>query len=80
MPDPHVVALLWWGLLVVAVLLTFVAVPLRSWRVALVASICALVFALAALASIGVLVLILTGLQLVVTYLLYRGRNPALGS
>ena len=78
--DPYVVAKFWWGLLVVAVLLTFVAVPLRSWRVALVASICSLACALAALASFGALVLILTGLQLVITYLLYRVRNPVPGS
>jgi hypothetical protein len=78
--DPHVVAAFWWGLLGVAVLLTFVAVPLRSWHVALLSAICSLACAMAALASFGVLILILTGLQLVISYLLYRVRNPVPGS
>lgn len=80
MMNPYVVASFWWGLLGIAILLTFVSLPLRSWRVALLAAICSLAFALAALASIGMLILIVTGLQSVIAYLLYREANPVPGS
>lgn len=75
--NPIVNAYLWWGLLGIAILLSFLAVPLRSWRLALLAAICSFAFALAALASFGALVLLVTGLQLLIAFLLYRLSQPA---
>ncbi len=73
--DPQIVAIFWWALLALSLLLTFIAVPLRSWPLALLATVCSLVFAIAALASIGIYILIVTLLQAVITFLLYR-RQP----
>lgn len=79
--NPSVVASLWWGLLALPVVLTFIALPRESWRVALLAALGSLAFAIAALASIGMFILLLTSFQLLLTYVLYRrsdsARHPA---
>lgn len=78
--NPAVVASLWWSLLAASVVLTFIALALASWRLALFAALCSLAFAIAALASIGAFILLLTGFQLLLAYLLHRrggaGRHP----
>lgn len=79
--NPSVVASLWWSLLAVSVVLTFIALLRESWRLAFLAALCSLAFAIAALASIGAFILLLTGFQVLLTYVLYRRggapRHPA---
>lgn len=68
------VAALLWSLLAVSVALTFVAVLWRSWRAALLAALMSLGCAIAALFSIGILVLLLTLFQALLAVVLYRSR------
>jgi hypothetical protein len=72
MSQPQIVATFFWGLLGLSVLLTLVATPFRRWRILLFAAACSLVVAMAALASFGIVVLLLTVLQLIIAATLYR--------
>lgn len=69
---PHFVATLYWSLLALSASLTFGALIRWSWRVALFAAGLSLVCAIAGLASIGVVVLLLTLFQLLLAVKLYR--------
>lgn len=69
---PHLVAAFFWSLLATSVALTFAATLLRSWRIALLAAGSSVVFAIAGLFSIGALILLLTVLQLLLAFKLYR--------
>lgn len=70
--NPYIVASLWWALLAVSVVLTFIALLLESWRLALLAGLASLACAIAALASIGAFILLLTSFQLLLAYVLHR--------
>lgn len=72
MSQPHIVAMAFWGILGLSVLLTLAAAPFRQWRILLFAAACSLFFAMASFASIGLLVLLLTALQIIIAATLYR--------
>lgn len=74
MPAFSLTSLLW-GLLSISAGSTFAAALLGSWRIALLAAGCSLAFAIAALPSIGVFILLLTGFQLLLAYVLYHRRQ-----
>lgn len=71
-PLPYPVATFYWSLLALSVVLTFITAQRLSWRIALLAAGTSLVCAIAGLASIGVLILLLTVLQLLLAGVLYR--------
>lgn len=73
--DPYLVATFWWGLLALSVLLTLIGLWANAWRMLLLAAVCSLAFAIAALASIGLLILLLTGGQLLSARLAYRATH-----
>ena len=75
--SPQLVATLWWSLLLFSVLLTVLALPLWSWRLLLLAAGCSLAFAIAGIFSIGVLILLFTGFQLVMAAVFYRGQHTS---
>ena len=77
MPAVLLASLLW-GLLAMSATFTFAAALRGSWRSALLAAGCSLAFAIAALPSIGMVILLLTGFQLLLAYVLSRRRmSPA---
>ena len=75
--SPELVATLLWSLLALSVVLTVVAFALRVWWLLLVAAACSLAFAIAAIFSIGLHILLLTGFQLVSAVVLYRRGDSA---
>lgn len=72
MSQPQFVAALLWGILGLSTVLTLVGIPFRHWRLLCLAAVCSLIFALAALASIGAIVVLLTIVQTAVAIVFYR--------
>lgn len=75
--TPYLVASLWWALLGLSIVLTAIALARESWRLALLAVLCSAAFAVAALASIGLLILPLPFVQLLLAFLLFRRRRSS---
>ena len=76
-PSPSLVATVFWGLLALSVLLTVIALPVGAWRLLLPAAACSLAFAVAAIFSIGMYILLMTIFQLIMATVLYRGEHSS---